>query len=231
MRAQAAVGPRVVFRPRPGRGTAARVKLAAGMLLLATAGAHAAAVVDRNGDGRVVVACVGDSNTDELLPLRGGPKWCTVLGAAPDRVVVNLAIGGAFARPGADWDGPGQVRRAWAYHPDAVVIALGTNDVRVGRSADAVIAALEDLEHRALAFSVAVWVATIPPNYEPGWDSTREGVRRVVNATLRSIHPTSTLEFDEGFDRADFTRDGLHLSAAGQARRARIAAACLFPSP
>src|SRR5688500_16183557 len=109
---------------------------AASLCLLLAAGAcgSATGTQDANGDGTVVVACLGDSNTDRRWPPPGTPKWCEL---AAERVpawrFVNHAVSATTVTrndepPG--WSGP-QLDAALASDvPDAVVLAFGTNDVR-----------------------------------------------------------------------------------------------------
>src|SRR5262249_26097624 len=131
------------FRARLlGRVTGRRLLpfvLGAAVACTSSAGVH-----DVNGDGRVVVACLGDSNTESRWPPPYTPKsWEMAAETAPGWTFVTHAVGGAtVTRPTDDHSfADRQLDLALADRPDAVVLAFGTNDVRAGRTTPEVIAA------------------------------------------------------------------------------------------
>jgi lysophospholipase L1-like esterase len=198
------------------------------LLLLAAAAAcaDAPAVRDRNGDGRVVVACLGDSNTETQWPAPHTPKWCEFAAAERPRwTFTNHAVGGstvtrpATARPWADT----QLAETLAKDaPDVVILAFGTNDVRAGRPTADVVAAYRAAVARIEAAGAVAFVALAPPIHPPEPDRT--AALAALNAALREAFPAARLVgFEAGMARGDFEADGLHPNAAGQRKRAAAA--------
>lgn len=186
---------------------------------------------DRDGDGRIRVVCLGDSNTES--PPGVAPSWCDRLGGEgaalgdPRVRVVNRGLGGATARASASVL-PAAVPLRYALEndaPDAVLLAFGTNDVLAGEDPPAVAAALDALALRALEAGAEPFVALLPPVQPPQRDAN-EAVQR-VNALLRERWSAARiLDFHTGFG-PDLFEDAVHLSDAGQRRRAALAAAAL----
>lgn len=193
-------------------------------LALAAACAAPAGVRDVNGDGRVVVACLGDSNTEHRWPPPYTPKWCELAAAArPAWTFANHAVGGATVTPAARWAGP-QLDAALAADaaPDAVVLAFGTNDVRAGRPTDAIVAAYRDAVRRVEASGALAFVALAPPIHPP--EPAHADALAALNAALRRALPAARLvDFARDMPPARFEADGLHPNADGQ--RVRAAAA------
>ncbi len=180
---------------------------------------------DVDGDGRMLVVCLGDSNTEhsERFPA----SWCRDLAELlPEGwTVVNRGLGGATAtgaslRPAReqleyalDWD-----------RPDVLLAAFGTNDLLAGVASEEIVAALVELRRLATEGGAELFVAELPPLRTAGPEGrsfaaevaeTNELLRRAIPAERR-------LDLGSGFSEA-LLRDGVHLGAEGHARRARRA--------
>jgi lysophospholipase L1-like esterase len=183
-------------------------------------------VRDVNGDGRVVVACLGDSNTERHWPTPNSRKWCELAAAgAPDWTFGNYAVGGTTVTPPIDehgWVGP-QLDAALAENaPDAVVLAFGTNDVRFGRATAEVVDAYRAAIRRVEAARALAFVALAPPMFAPEPD--HGAALAELNAALRAAFPAPRLiDFDAGMSRDDFEPDGIHPTPAAQQKRAAAA--------
>ena len=182
---------------------------------------------DRNGDGRMTLVCLGDSNTASV---HGAPMpWCERLhGLLPaDWSAVNRGLGGASA-----------VSRLSLLHaeaqldyalendsPDVVLLAYGTNDLLAGVEVGEIVRAYELHEQRALEDGVEVFVALTPPLRAP--QSRLAGRVEALNEALRAaFRPDRIVDFFSGIEPGDFL-DDLHLGDSGQAKRARAAAEAL----
>lgn len=154
------------------------------MLAQEAAGWGAGIDPDRNGDGEVVVACLGDSNTQvgwqEKKPNGFAPEfgWCEQLGdLLGDRArTVNLGMGGATLLdhpvvvpsengPVIPADAGRQMEIALERHsPDIVILAFGTNDLftAYGFDAQAVARAYRERWGQARARDLIFLVATAP---------------------------------------------------------------------
>jgi len=113
-------------------------------------------------------------------------------------------------------------------HPRKLVIALGTNDLRRDATPNGIAQMIAPLRDRALQAKpcLDVYVATIPPRRPIG-----EDFRARVNAALaRVVPPDRLIPFGDppGAD-VSLGQDGVHFTDAGQAVRARVALAALFP--
>jgi lysophospholipase L1-like esterase len=202
------------------------------VLLAATACGAPPVVSDRNGDGKIVVACLGDSNTDRHWPPPDTPKWCELAAdRVPDWTFVNRAVSGArvseFSGP-EGWSGT-QLDATLPMAPDAVVLAFGTNDVRFGRSAADVVAAYRAAVARIEATGAVAFVALAPPIHPP--EPEHAHALDELNAALRAAFPAArVIDFASGMTRADFGDDGLHPNDDGQRKRAEAALRALRPS-
>jgi len=203
--------------------------------------------VDRNRDGEIVIACLGDSNTasgwqagvDGGFPSEYG--WCEQLSPLLEdsRVrVLNFGIGGATMSPnplrskpeiGVFLSGLEQLDYALVTEPiDVVMAAFGTNDVVLphgGRPEDIV-----DYHNRAFrrarSHGLLAFVATVPPaflNPKTGRIHRPLDAIRLTNELLRETFPRRVLlDFERNMRRQKYL-DHLHMNAAGQAVRAREA--------
>src|SRR5262245_35217899 len=99
-------------------------------------------VTDENGDGRTVVACLGDSNTDPVFNARlPGGSWCERLAKSvgPTAEVHNFGAGGGTIACDFPLEvslAAHQLDQAMAVGADAIVLAFITNDVRYALRGD-----------------------------------------------------------------------------------------------
>lgn len=191
----------------------------------------ASGIRDVNGDGRIVVACLGDSNTDRRWPPPDTPKWCEFLAAdVAGWTLVNRAVSGSTVTrsPARSWVEP-QLDEALATDaPDVVVLAFGTNDVRAGRSTEDIVAAYRAAVRRVEATGGLAFVALAPPILPP--ESDHADALAALNAALRRAFPAPRLiDFHAGMTRDDFEADGIHPNAAGQHKRSAAALRALRP--
>lgn len=189
---------------------------------------------DVNRDGRVLIACLGDSNTQAGWPDAESVRWCELAAARlPDVVALrgpfplrepvqflNLGLGGGAVTDAeaVPWAAPSQLRAALAAGADVVIAAFGTNDVRRRlESVEKIVSGYRTL--CANAAPARCLVALTPPVFPPHED--RNPAIATLNAALRGAFPPSqVIDFWTGFERGDFSPDGLHLSHQGQEKRA-----------
>jgi lysophospholipase L1-like esterase len=193
------------------------------VLCVGTYGCHGR---DRNGDGVVKIACVGDSNTDPHFTPED-PSWCELVAAAhPNWQFVNRgAVFSTAASPeGCVLCGRYLLNQALTEdHVDLVLIALGTNDLASAwLRADATVNALIALRDAAIAANVEAAIAMIPPVI-----NGRVGVTRRINAAnalLGARIPAGALvDFFSGMQPVFFLCDGVHVNGAGKRKRAEAA--------
>jgi lysophospholipase L1-like esterase len=189
-------------------------------------------VRDMNGDGRIVVACLGDSNTETHWPTPNSPKWCEFAAAQiTGWTFTNHAVGGStVTRPATprSWAEPQLEAALAADAPDAVVLAFGTNDVRAGRSTAEIIDAYRAAVGRVESSGILAFVALAPPSFPPEPDHA--DTLAALNAALRGTFPASQIiDFHAGMTGNDFGPDGLHPNDAGQHKRAAAAMRVLRP--
>ena len=172
--------------------------------------------IDRNGDGVVRVLCLGDSNTAVTGTLT---KWCEYTAAqfGPPWAFVNRALIATATDPVLAQSAVDET------HPDMVLIAWGTNDVRADyfdKTAEETTADLLALRQALLDQHLGVLLALIPPQF--GVYAANESTLELVNAQLRAAIPAAgLLDFWTGFGLADFP-DGLHCTDTAQHRRADL---------
>jgi lysophospholipase L1-like esterase len=136
--------------------------------------------------------------------------------------VTNVALAGnpllvmpnGFAPADDTATGVGRLDRDALDRPGirVLVVALGTNDIAVGRRpAEEVEAALEDIIRRAHAAGIEVVGATIPPLANVGQppDPRVELTRRAINARIRPTQHDA-LDFDAVLDMEGALRDPAH---------------------
>lgn len=203
----------------------------AGALLAVTLGGP---VRDLNGDGRVTIACLGDSNTAQLI---GVPRigWCERLAAGRGRSwrVVNRAMGVTTITDVACRIlpalrcGPEQVTETLDEDaPDAAILAFGTNDVAFGSSVEEIVAAYRAQRRRLEAAGVQAYVALAPAHHAD--PAVTDGLRRLDRALRRTFPPRRLIDFAARLTEADFDPDAIHLNDRGQAKRARRARRALL---
>jgi lysophospholipase L1-like esterase len=198
----------------------------------------AGCIPDSNGNGVREWLMIGDSNTSWLTTC-DYPEQLQALHR--DMVITN---GGIFGTTAAWWVANDALGGLLAqYQPDAVSIALGTNDL--GDDPTTIVANLQALYARATGWCyprgcVVAQVATVPPIYWPETGSTQFDVV-AQNATLQAVNgliratfpPSAVVDFDSWMAPGPdwpgdvfpsyMYRDGVHLNCAGQATRTTYA--------
>jgi lysophospholipase L1-like esterase len=212
-------------------------------------------VADLSGDGRMVVACLGDSNTDPVFNGRlAGGGWCERLGAGrgDHAEVRNFGAGGGTLACAFPFDvslAAHQLDEALAVDADALVLAFITNDIRYAvdgtcesldpkrRATGRPIGAAEiDREFsrrlRALVREAKdrhFWVLLAPPALPPEGDAINAEIA-TLNDLLQRRYASSrrvTIIEHPALEPADYA-DSLHMSASGQRKRAAAVRAALF---
>jgi lysophospholipase L1-like esterase len=190
-----------------------------------TAGWDDGRIRDRDGDGRIAVACLGDSNTQ---PTPAMPRtWCERLRDHwPDGRwrAVNRGEGGATA---VEFGSLVLADEHLDYAlendaVDAVILAYGTNDL-VSAEAEPmdVVRAYAWLRQRARAAGVDVFIALTPPVQPPESDLNGEVV--ALNERLAELFPGSRIvDFWSRMTPEDYA-DSVHLAPSGHAKRALAA--------
>lgn len=202
-------------RKRRARGDLTHVALA--LCVVLAGGCHRTGdgrITDITGDGRVTITCFGDSNT-----ALQGPKWCEYLQEKIKRWrFVNRGVNFAKACALASPEVLPKVQATLASDsPDAVVVALGTNDVDqpvevVLGCLDALVTALRTL---GLPEGVTrpVYILTIPRRT---WLPALQPTVEAVNAALKTRYDGAVIETTN----ETLVADGLHLDDAAQHARA-----------
>jgi lysophospholipase L1-like esterase len=181
---------------------------------------------DVDGDGRLVLVCLGDSNTERMPG--AWPPWCDRLPSllpAGFRVV-NRGQGGATASAVGLLDAAAPLAHALENDtPDVALLAYGTNDVIAGATSAEIVAATARHARRLLEAGVQPLIALAPPLRSA--DAAENAAVVELNAALRAGFPERWIvDFWSGFGDAQLV-DRVHLNDAGQERRARIAAQAL----
>jgi lysophospholipase L1-like esterase len=179
---------------------------------------------DINGDGKIIVACLGDSNTEANF---GGIRsWCERfkdLMAHKQRSTVNRGKAATtVVKIAGTSDGYVQVQEAINSKADCVIAAFGTNGVRYGYSPRAIVAAYRDMKRTLDWKQIPLYVATTPRMYDDP---------DAYNATVYSLNISVKNEFaDHVIDfagavtfPADYRSDRIHMNDSGQSRRAAVA--------
>jgi lysophospholipase L1-like esterase len=200
-------------------------------------GRDGVSIGDRNGDGLVTIACLGDSNT------AADSSWCARLGTLigrPNWRTVNRGVYGSTAVQ-ADWpDAFEQLTTTLAADkPDVIIFAFGTNDVSWSGAYAAIagitptvrhlepsVAALRELYDRAEAAGATAFIATTPPAND-GIALRREYTRYFNSRLQAEFPPERVVDFFSGIDPVADVHDTLHLNAAGQAKLAKAALSAL----
>lgn len=187
-------------------------------------------IQDRNGDGILRLACVGDSNTREST-VADPADFCTVLQKSvvhPAFEIVNTSRMGAGIRsPAEEKRGQTLVEAALAQNPDALILALGTNDLP-WFDPRGVSAASRDRVKKAKSFEAQVeahgadfFIALVPPRFDGvGPEGSIAAFNREI---LGAWPPSQVIDFHNGFVRDDYVADGLHFHGRGNAKRGRRA--------
>lgn len=182
------------------------------------------------------IACTGDSLTWTLA----NPTWVTMLRelvedrdwAVQDSAMIGATITdqGLYygSTPPVPFYGGWWIQRiVTSWHPDILIVAFGTNDVRIPgiRAMDIALRLVEQV----IALDgqgVHAYVALIPPFFEPAPVSDNALIDQ-TNMILAFALGSRMMDFHSGFVREDFTADGVHLTPSGHQKRAAIAAVTL----
>ncbi len=212
----------------------------------ATTGAEMS-ILDRNHDGQITIACLGDSNTSSIWQhaapggFPSGEGWCEILGqllaGLPVRMI-NRGLGAATVSPRDGVGLPGANLFFSGYDQldsvlvgegvDVVLFAFGTNDVLPENNGDpsSIVDHYNRLARRAKSSGALPVVALTPAvGLHPKSGKTRRSLAAITetNERITEMFPARhTVGFDVVFDAAEFL-DDLHLNGAGQKRRARTA--------
>jgi len=186
---------------------------------------HAGALADRNGDGRITVACLGDSNTQ---PIDRRPRtWCEMLRELTPQdgfTTVNRSEGGATAvTEGSMIHGLDHLDYALRHDAvDAVIAAYGTNDLVIAdASPEEIVLAYQGFRTRAHAAGVDFFVALTPPARTDAYEKNAS-VEALNEGIAEAFDPTEVIDFRTDVQPEDFV-DELHLGDSGQVKRARAA--------
>jgi lysophospholipase L1-like esterase len=184
-------------------------------------------LLDHDGDGVLRIACLGDSNT-ALLPPQRVTTWCDELPAMLPRVSVrtgvtsaplpihtrNYGIGGAAVCPALVPQAMNELATALDDHPDLIIAAFTTNDVRLGRTPQQIVACFQALQHAAGA--IPMIVLGPPVIFPPDDDAAMAAAATALEAAFRGRY----IDSRTGFVRTMYS-DGVHLNTKGQLVRAR----------
>jgi lysophospholipase L1-like esterase len=114
--------------------------------------------------------------------------------------------------------GTQRVEQAKDQMADALLVALGTNDIRVlQRTPEQIVACLVDMSVAALP--LRTFIATLPPDFEFADQTVIQDTNQLIRDTFDA---ENILDFDSGFTE-DLFRDPVHLNDAGQLLRAQRA--------
>ncbi len=207
-------------------------------------------VRDRNGDGRITVVCLGDSNTQRDFLLER--TWCerlnTLLDESPKSRSPAQSPADRAAQPAAwetlnrGWSGATAIslpsmRRAeeqLAYTlefdaPDVVILAYGTNDFLQGATPEDVL--LASMRHllRARESGVDTFIALVPPALNQSAEFDEE-VKLTNDLIRRAMRADRVIDFASGLTPDDYM-DDVHFNHAGHIKRASAALAALRPTP
>jgi lysophospholipase L1-like esterase len=210
--------------------SALRLGLAA--LLFALSSALSACLPDVDHDGVREILFIGDSNT-HFLPCAYPLQWQ----GRHDPNVLRAYDEGVLGTTAHWWlDGKVLLDRMSRDQPDAVVVALGTNDVGQLIEPSDVVRDLLDLYNQAEYAHLRGYVATVPPVYDPeSLDPDKNTLLndsiRDVNIMLRALLPPGRVVDFDSWMPAEWTagimttnlqgvRDGIHLGCEGHRIRA-----------
>lgn len=207
-------------------------------------------VRDRNGDGRITVVCLGDSNTQ--IGYLFDDTWCErlelLLNRSPKPQPPTRPAGDPSADPvvwetlNRGWSGATAIslpstRRAeeqLAYTlefdaADVVILAFGTNDLLQGVSPEDVLVATLRHMLRARESGVDTFVALVPPalSQSAAFDEAVESTNALIRRAMRADR---VIDFASGLTPDD-DMDDIHLNHAGHIKWASAALAALRPMP
>lgn len=191
-------------------------------------------LVDRNGDGQIVVATIGSSNTQHWIT--GVQPWPEQLNLGVGVTVINYGLGGTTAIDGPYHPNSAihqlQTALAATPKPDTVIAAFLTNDVTLDYftglapwAPDAAVVAYQDVINLA-GSNIDVWFLLAPP-----WCAPYEDVNNSVyafNTAIRDAFPLQTIEQPLLSCATDYYTDPIHLNQVGQLKTAKRVRACIL---
>lgn len=199
-----------------------------------------ASIPAREYQGRIRIACVGDSITAGAgLAKPENSAYPVVLGQllGPAYEVGNFGVSGTTLSKNGDhpyWNG-GRYTDALEFLPQIVVIALGTNDskprnwrFKAGFERDlyAMVRVFEGLPSRPM-----VYVCTPPPVFQDRWGINEAVVADEIRPLIRKVAAREFLpviDLHRAFEgRADLFPDGVHPNELGAASIASSVEAAL----
>lgn len=179
---------------------------------------------DRQGDGHMVISCVGDSNTQIRFPYSW--TWCERLEELlddPRWTTRNRGWSGATAAAGESLRrGDDIVEYTVQFdEADVMILALGTNDCLQGISPEDALLAILHHAIRAHDFGIESFVALLPP--APARSKEINERIETLNDLIRKVIPAERIvDFYTGLGPEDF-QDGVHVTDVGHEKRARAA--------
>jgi lysophospholipase L1-like esterase len=232
-----------------GAGDATATEAAAGFTATTTAMFWLKAI-DVDAPGGSAVVALGDSITDGFCSTVDGhdtwPDWLALrldIEGKRHVAVLNEGINGNTLTdfgPGGSTPGLERFDRDVLGHHGvtALLLFIGTNDIRRGPPAATVIAGMETAIKRAKERNLRVYGVTIVPRHitpaptagNPGWTAEASKVRQEVNAWMRSQAKfDGIIDFDQAVRdpanpdliRAPFNCDNIHLTPLGLYEAAR----------
>lgn len=191
------------------------------LIIVVLSGIVVLSVVETNCEAKLIrVACIGDSITEGS----GYPsKLQQLLGS--DYTVANFGVSGSTASAGSikPYIDQAEFQQAIDYHPDIIVIMLGTNDANSDISQNEtsfetdysqIIAGFENLEGRQL-----IWIVKSPPIFtdNPSYNNTY--LERIVLPHIDSLATQMnlpTIDLYNAFgNQSDYFMDGVHPNKEG----------------
>jgi len=198
-------------------------------------------VSDQNHDGRITVVCHGDSNTQAgVAPV--GDGWCERFGGMMNSAnfpSINHGLGGTTITDNGMYflgfemyAGNRIAASLFDDHPDAMMLAFGTNDIRVASSSAAdIVSEYARQKVNAESQGVKTFIALTPyftssfPD-EKIWNAKVNKLNALIRATFS---PGDILDFNSNMLSGDY-QDVVHLGTLGQLKRASVAYKHLFPN-
>ena len=189
-------------------------------------------------DSDKVVAVLGSSSAAGVGPTTVDSAWVWryrryINGFDSSAHVVNFAVGGystydvmptGYVPPGGrPLPKPNNnISAALAYRPDAIIVALTSNDAAYGYTVDETMANFDTLRNRSLSAGVPIWITSCAPRNIT--DPARLNALIVTKDSILSRYAPRTIDFWNGFAQADGwilpqynSGDGIHLSDAAHA--------------
>jgi lysophospholipase L1-like esterase len=173
-------------------------------------------------------------NASGVAGLGGAGSWCTLWGSRSNALVTNAALSGSTLE---NWQNTSawKLTRWAAADWDAVVVALGTNNIENGDTLATIktryAATLSAL--RTTASCQRIFAGTIPPRVYSGDDAAKQVIRLAFNDWIETLPLgiTGTFRIDQPVINPASTNtllptvntgDGTHINTLGQSRMANV---------